>query len=287
MTDGTNGEAVTGPGWFEGVDPGDAGAAREAIVAGGADEPDDWPALAIETGRVDSAEEYYEWLREATIETARAEAADRERSDDKQLVHAVRAMDDTERVANELAERVAEWGGSLGLEEGSGTEYARRVAEHSADEAVDGRVVSLAARVASLADEADSLRTFIERTTPAIAPNLAALAGPVLAARLIALAGGLGELAKKPSGTLQVLGAEDALFAHLRGHAPSPKHGIIYTHEYVRGTRPADRGSAARALAGKLTIAARVDHYAGDRRPELDEELDERMATIRAREGDE
>jgi nucleolar protein 56 len=83
-----------------------------------------------------------------------------------------------------------------------------------------------------------------------------------------------------------VLGAEDALFAHLQGHAPSPKHGIIYTHEYVRGTRPEERGSAARALAGKLTIAARVDHYSGDRRPELQTALDDRIERIRSRGAD-
>jgi len=68
--------------------------------------------------------------------------------------------------------------------------------------------------------------------------------------------------------------------------APSPKHGIIYTHEYVRNTRPEDRGSASRALAGKLTLAARVDHYSGERR-ETPDELRERMATIRARAKDE
>jgi nucleolar protein 56 len=118
------------------------------------------------------------------------------------------------------------------------------------------------------------------------------MAGPVLAARLISLAGGLEALAKKPSGTVQVLGAEDALFAHLRGRAPSPKHGVIFTHDAVRGTHPDDRGSAARALAGKLTIAARVDHYSGERKAELDEQLRERIETIRARksgsgEGDE
>jgi hypothetical protein len=149
---------------------------------------------------------------------------------------------------------------------------------------VEERAVSLARRTAELADEADALRAFVERTAPAVAPNLAAMAGPVLAARLIALAGGLETLARKPSGTLQVLGAEDALFAHLRGHGPSPKHGIIYTHEYVRGTHPDHRGSAARALAGKLTIAARIDHYSGDRRSELDAELDERIAPIQSRE---
>ena len=123
----------------------------------------------------------------------------------------------------------------------------------------------------------------VEAETPAVAPNLAAIAGPVLAARLIALAGGLESLARKPSGTVQVLGAEDALFAHLDGRGPSPKHGIIYIHEYVRGTRPEERGSAARALAGKLAIAARVDHYSGDRKTELDAELAARIDRIRSR----
>jgi len=105
----------------------------------------------------------------------------------------------------------------------------------------------------------------------------------VLAARLLDLAGGLESLAKKPSGTVQVLGAEDALFAHLRGRAPSPKHGVIFTHEAVQGTHPEHRGSAARALAGKLTIAARIDHYSGDLRPELEAELVGRIDTIQAR----
>ncbi|MFC6904403.1 NOP5/NOP56 family protein [Halalkalicoccus tibetensis] len=268
-------------GWFAGVTPDDG---ARAVREGRADAPEDWPALAVESGFADTREGYYERLHDASVAAASEEVRERERADDAQLVHAVRAMDDAERVANELAERVAEWGGSLGIDEGAGVEYARELAGHEPEDPVEERAVALASRTAAVADEADSLRGFIERTTPAVAPNLAVLAGPVLAARLIALAGGLGELAKKPSGTLQVLGAEDALFAHLRGHAPSPKHGIIFTHEYVRGTRPEDRGSAARALAGKLTIVARVDHYSGDRRPELDDELDDRIATIRARE---
>jgi nucleolar protein 56 len=270
--------------WFADIDPDDREGAARAVREGSADAPEEWPAVAVESGFASDEEEYYERLHEATLGAARAEVRERERADDAQLVHAVRAMDDADRVANELAERVGEWGGSLFSESGTGIEYARELADREAETPVEERAIALASRVSGLANEADALREFIERATPTIAPNLAALAGPVLAARLIALAGGLGELAKKPSGTLQVLGAEEALFAHLRGHAPSPKHGIIYTHEYVHGTRPEDRGSAARALAGKFTIAARVDHYAGDRRPELDAELDERIATIRARE---
>jgi nucleolar protein 56 len=191
-------------------------------------------------------------------------------------------MDDCDRVANELAERVTEWSGSLLDDAGGGVAGAREVAER---EDAPGSLRSLAARVRDLDEEAGRLRASVERVAPDVAPNLSAMAGPVLAARLIALAGGLESLAKKPSGTLQVLGAEEALFAHLRGRAPSPKHGVIYTHEAVRGTHPDDRGSAARALAGKLTIAARVDHYSGDRKPELDEQLRDRIETIRARKG--
>jgi len=175
-------------------------------------------------------------------------------------------------------------GGDGRSDAGTGIEYARRVVDDgSTAGAVPAPLRSLAGRVVDLETEAASLEAYVERQAPVVAPNLTALAGPLLAARLISLAGGLESLAKKPSGTVQVLGAEEALFAHLRGHASSPKHGIIFTHEAVRGTRLKDRGSAARALAGKLSIAARIDHYSGDYRPELEAELAERMETIRAR----
>ncbi|MBX0293904.1 NOP5/NOP56 family protein [Haloarcula nitratireducens] len=273
-------------GWFEGVGRGDLDAARNAIESGSAEAPADWPERAVGTGFAEDEDDYYEALHEATVYATREEVRERELSDDKQLIHSIRAMADCERTANELAERVAEWGGSRHGESGSGVEYARELAERAPENRGDEALQSLAERTVGLADEADELRTFIERTAPAVAPNLSALAGPVLAARLISLAGGLEPLAKQPSGTVQVLGAEDALFAHLKGNAPSPKHGIIFTHEYVSGTRREERGSAARALAGKLSIAARVDHYSGERKPELDAELDERIERIRSRGGD-
>ncbi|PSQ64141.1 MAG: nucleolar [Halobacteriales archaeon SW_9_67_24] len=269
-----------GTGWFAGLERGDLDGARDAIETGSADSPADWPARAVETGFADTDEEYYAALREAAIAAAGEAAAERERADDRQAIHAVRAMDDADRVANELAERVAEWAASREAEAGTGVEHCRELVE------ADDRVAALAERVVDLDREARELETSVERTVRSVAPNLAALAGPTLAARLLALAGGLESLARTSSSTVQVLGAEDALFAHLRGSAPSPKHGVIYTHEYVRGTHPDDRGSAARALAGKLTIAARIDHYAGDRRPDLARELDERIARIRARRDD-
>ncbi|WP_280586143.1 NOP5/NOP56 family protein [Halorubrum sp. Boch-26] len=276
MTD-TDAEA----GWFAGRAA--VAAARDRIANGEADQPRDWPALAVASGFADSTDDYYDRLHEETLGATRETVRERERADDQQLIHVVRAMDDCERTANELAERAAEWAGSLFDDPEPGIEGARAVADREPDGELERRAVSLAGRVTGLAAERDALAETIDRIAPAVAPNLAEMAGAELAARLIALAGGLESLAKKPSGTVQVLGAEDALFAHLSGRAPSPKHGIIYTHDYVRNTRPEDRGSAARALAGKLTLAARVDYYSGERRATLHEEIRERMATIRAR----
>jgi nucleolar protein 56 len=271
------------PGWFAGLDPEDLDSGVDAIRDGSATEPREWPQEAVEDGAIGDKSTYYDWLHEATVAASERAVAERERASDQQLIHAIRALDDCERVTNELTERVAEWAGTHDGDATVDTEYVQELAEREPEDALESHIVTFASRVAALDDQATELRAFIERWTPDVAPNLSALAGPELAARLIALAGGLGDLAKKPSGTVQVLGAEDALFAHLRGGATSPKHGVIYLHEAVRGTSPEHRGSAARALAGKLSIAARVDHYSGERKPELDDELAERIERIRAR----
>jgi nucleolar protein 56 len=310
MTD-RSGDAA---GWTAGLsaDAADRQAAA-AIREGAAPTPADWPAQAVESGFAESEAAYYDALQAATIAASEAAVREHESASDRRLIHAVRAMDDCASAGNELVERVADWGGDVDGEAVGGPEYARAVAARKrgrpgpdgtttdadgastdadgaptdtpAEREATDQLIGLAESAVDLLDRREALRAFLERQAPAVAPNLSTLAGPVLAARLIALAGGLEDLAKLPSGTVQVLGAEDALFAHLRGDAPSPKHGVIYTHEYVQGTRREKRGSAARALAGKLSIAARVDHYAGDRRPELERELDERIEQVRHGDG--
>ena len=272
--------ADSGAGWFERAETGDD---PPAVREGRADRPREWPALAVERGFAADESEYYGRLREATLAAARETVAEREGADDQQLISAVRALDDCARTANELTERVAEWAGTRDPEATVDLGYVRELAGREPETPVEERVVSLATRVVNLDEERAQLRAHIERTAPEVAPNLVALAGPVLATRLVALAGGLESLAKQPSGTVQVLGAEEALFAHLRGGADPPKHGVIYTHEAVRGTAREHRGSAARALAGKLTIAARIDHYSGEPNPDLAVELEERIERIRAR----
>lgn len=264
--------------WFAG---GDAGPDR--IRTGTASAPDRWPSLAVDEGFVADEATYFAELREAACDAARREVAAREGADDQQVIHAVRTIDDLDRIANELAERVGEWGRTTGLGPASTPDAVAELASTDPATPIEANIVALAEEVDHLLERRGDLVSTVERLMHDLAPNLTALAGPLLGARLIALAGGLEQLAKMPSSTVQVLGAEDALFAHLRGEAPSPKHGIIFTHVYIRDTHPNDRGSAARALAGKLSIAARIDHYAGDRRPELERELDDRIDRIQER----
>ncbi|HIH97441.1 MAG TPA: ribosomal biogenesis protein [Thermoplasmata archaeon] len=105
------------------------------------------------------------------------------------------------------------------------------------------------------------LEKSIEERMPRIAPNLSELIGPLLAARMIAKAGSLKKLAMMPSSTIQLLGAEKALFSHLSEGKKPPKHGLIFQSPLINRAPLRERGSIARALAGKLATAAKADAF--------------------------
>ncbi|MHA1942979.1 MAG: NOP5/NOP56 family protein [Candidatus Thorarchaeota archaeon] len=126
------------------------------------------------------------------------------------------------------------------------------------------------------------LEEYITSMMSTVAPNVAALAGPLIGARLISLAGSLKELAQKPSSTVQVFGAEKALFRSIKTGSDPPKHGIIYRVAEVHTAPYWQRGKIARSLAGKLSIAARIDAYSDKNMGEqLREEFFTRVEEIR------
>jgi nucleolar protein 56 len=128
----------------------------------------------------------------------------------------------------------------------------------------------------------DQLEGYVNRIMKEVAPNITELVGPLLGARLISLAGGLDRLATMPASTIQVLGAEKALFRALRTGGRPPKHGIIFQYPEIFRAPKWQRGKIARALAAKLAIAAKVDafsgRFVGDR---LNAELRERIDEIK------
>jgi len=225
-------------------------------------------------------------------------------SEDRSIAQAIRATDDLIEEINLLSERLHEWYGVYFPELGDyavEAEYARLVAEIGNREAIMEHLgVSLESVGTDLVERdlevirglghtlyeqykrKEALDAFILEGMNRVAPNLTSLLNPNLAARLISLAGGLQRLAKLPSSTVQLLGAEKALFLHLRSGKSPPKHGVIFQHPSINRSPFWQRGKVARSLGGKISIAAKVDYYKGEFiADQLKEQMEKRVAEIK------
>jgi len=205
---------------------------------------------------------------------------------------AVRAGTDLDRVRNLIGERLGSWVSHdfPDLDSGDHTGAARLATEGTsrpglgpADPGLLEARRQLADLYRAVAEARRALQAAVTASSPVRTPNLTALLGPELAARMVAQAGGLDRLARLPSSTVQVLGAERAFFEHLRGRAPPPRHGLLFLHPAIQSASRAERGKLARALAGKVAIAARLDHAGAPVNPSLAEAFEARRVQVRAR----
>ncbi|MBO4357299.1 MAG: ribosomal biogenesis protein [Candidatus Methanomethylophilaceae archaeon] len=205
---------------------------------------------------------------------------------DKNLVQAIRNLDDQIATINLFNERLHEWYGMHFPEladYAKDSKYADLIARYGDREAIieelgidiqsigsdfndnDMRaVMDLADTLYRLYDDEERTEAYIQEIVEETCPNMCAIVGGPLAARLISLSGGLERLASLPSSTVQLLGAEKAMFRHLKSGKRPPKHGVIYQHPEVHKAPYWQRGNIARALAGKILIAAKVDQYKGE-----------------------
>ena len=122
-------------------------------------------------------------------------------------------------------------------------------------------ITTFATRVVSLANYRRSLHNYLVSKMAVVAPNLAALIGEVVGARLIAHAGSLQNLSKYPASTLQILGAEKALFRALKTKGNTPKFGLIYHSSFIGKAAQRNKGRISRFLANKCSIASRIDNF--------------------------
>ena len=118
---------------------------------------------------------------------------------------------------------------------------------------------ALAMQIESMWRLRDSIEAYEAKIARELCPNMSHIAGPELAAKLVAQAGGLQRIAMFPSSTIQVLGAEKALFKHLKSGSRPPKHGLIFQHAMIGKSPRKVRGKIARLLAAKLAIASKAD----------------------------
>jgi nucleolar protein 56 len=125
-------------------------------------------------------------------------------------------------------------------------------------------VKGYANQILSLDNYRIELEEYLEGLLKNTAPNLNAIVGSLIAAKLIAKAGSLKKLAFMPASRIQLLGAEKALYRFLKTGERRPKHGLIFQWNQIRGSKPWNRGKISRLIAGKIGISAKVDYFNGE-----------------------
>ena len=218
---------------------------------------------------------------------------------DTMIVQAISLLDDLDKELNTYAMRVKEWYGwhfpemgkivndnlayarvilSMGMRTSAAKADLAEILPEEIEEAVKAaaevsmgteittedieNIQALAEQVVSFTEYRQQLSGYLSARMAAIAPNLTALVGDLVGARLIAHAGSLMNLAKSPASTIQILGAEKALFRALKTKHDTPKYGLIYHASLIGQATGKNKGKIARVLAAKAALGLRVDALA-------------------------
>lgn len=148
-------------------------------------------------------------------------------------------------------------------------------------------IANFADRVIHLYAYRKSLQTYLHEKMGVVAPNLAALIGDTVGARLISHAGSLTNLSKYPASTVQILGAEKALFRALKTKGNTPKYGLIYHSTFIGRAASKNKGRISRFLANKCSIASRIDCFTDSPTTKFGEvlrgQIEERLAFYEVR----
>lgn len=248
-----------------------------AAVEKGGLTPPDWQQ-AVACGFCPDRAGYLSLLQAACIAAVERSVREHYAGKDAELLQMVRTLDEMDTVINLLSERAADW---YMVRHPAFSRKYRRTPAHTLvrtmREKSRGALGRVAAEIEQLAETRTALAKEVSARANGVMPNTSALIGGLVAARLMAQAGGILPLSRMPASAIQVLGARTALFAHLKTESPSPKHGIIFQHRRIHNAPREVRGKVARVLAGKLAIAARLDYFRGEAVPAFLEDAQERI----------
>ena len=273
--------------------------------------------LLINSGFANDENNAMEKLREFAMQLSSSKVSEVSQSTDLHLIQAVNTLDETDKIINGISSRLREWYGlhfpeldnlidsingysqivlSGKREDISKEDFEKAgfskdkvemlslIKEKSRGGNISGKnftiVQSLAKQILELFELRKNIEGHIDEQMKEQAPNISAILGTTVGARILAHAGSLKRLASMPASTIQILGAEKALFRSLKTGANPPKHGILFQHAIVHAAPRWQRGKIARAVAAKTAIAARVDVYGGGLNEMLLDKLNVRVKEI-------
>ena len=275
------------------------------------------PQIIVDSGFAGNIQDALGKLREFAIGLSSTRVTEVSESPDLHIIQAINSLDEIDKIANALSSRLREWYG-LHFPEldnvidsingyaqivmaGKRDSLSKKVCEDAGfpDSKVEmlsliasksrggdisdvnlAIVQSIAKQILDFHDLRKKLEDHIESEMESIAPNISAILGTAVGARILSRAGSLRRLASMPASTIQVLGAEKALFRSLKTGSQPPKHGLLFQHSMVHAAPRWQRGKIARAIAAKAVIAARVDVYGEGLNKTLLEKLNVRIDEI-------
>jgi nucleolar protein 56 len=275
------------------------------------------PQIIVDSGFAENIPDSLSKLREFAMGLSSSKVTTVSESPDLHIIQAINSLDEVDKIANALSSRLREWYGlhfpelenvidsingyaqivlagkrdsltkkvfeDAGFPD-SKVEMLSLVSEKSRGGDISEKnlkiVQSMAKQMLELHDLRKNLEEHVESEMEIVAPNLSAILGHAVGARILGRAGSLSRLASMPASTIQVIGAEKALFRSLKTGAQPPKHGILFQHTLVHAAPRWQRGKIARAIAAKAVIAARVDVYGEGLNKTLLEKLDVRVKEI-------
>ena len=275
------------------------------------------PQIIVDSGFAENIQDALGKLREFAMGLSSTKVTEVSESPDLHIIQAINSLDEIDKIANALSSRLREWYGlhfpeldnvidsingyaqivmagkrdSLSKEayEDAGfpdskVEMLSLIASKSRGGDISdvnlAIVQSIAKQILDFHDLRKKIEDHIESEMESIAPNISAILGTAVGARILSRAGSLRRLASMPASTIQVLGAEKALFRSLKTGSQPPKHGLLFQHSMVHAAPRWQRGKIARAIAAKAVIAARVDVYGEGLNKTLLEKLNVRVDEI-------
>ena len=275
------------------------------------------PKILINANLATDENDAMQKLRDFAIQLSSSKITEVSGSPDLHVIQSINTLDDTDKIINGISSRLREWYGlhfpELDNIIDSVNGYAQIVLagkrENMSDDVfvnagfpdskiqmlsvVKGKsrggditeenllmVQALAKNILELFDMRKNLEAQIDSQMEEIAPNITAVLGTTVGARILAKAGSLIKLSTMPASTIQVLGAEKALFRALKTGSNPPKHGLLFQHAVVHAAPRWQRGKIARAIAAKAAIAARVDVHGAGLNNTLLEKLNIRVKEI-------
>lgn len=221
--------------------------------------------------------------------------------EDNLIINAISNIEELNKITNTLVKRLREWYGlylpELSHEVEDNEHFVSLVLTKSKKQLFEQihlsgsdsmgadlsdfdlkQMMNLCREIESLYKLRESHKQYLNTLINKLCPNMTAIAGSLIGAKLIEHAGSIQRLAKLPASTVQLLGAEKALFRHMKSGAKAPKYGVIFDHSLINSASKTNKGKAARSLADKISIAVRVDYFKGKFiGDKLREELDKKM----------